>query len=163
MNSSCIYTYNAILGYGTEFKPPEEVIYHSHVADKKAGKIYVLLTTFGEGEPRLHIYPWSEELEKQLEEGLLEELDRIKQQIEQENELYNNYEKIKHLHFGPDLSLEFCGKFPRANCAEIRAYQYESGDFYHATKKSGFEDFGGICQDPRSAAQRDGRRGARRR
>ena len=36
-----------------------------------------------------------EELEKQLEEGLLEELDRIKQQIEQENELYNNYEKIR--------------------------------------------------------------------
>ena len=61
------YTYNAILGYGTEFKPPKEVVYHSHVADKKAGKIYVLLTTFGEGEPRLHIYPWSEELEEQLQ------------------------------------------------------------------------------------------------
>ena len=61
------YTYNAILGYGTEFKPPKEVVYHSHVANKKAGKIYVLLTTFGENEPRLHIYPWSEELEKQLQ------------------------------------------------------------------------------------------------
>ena len=60
------YTYNAILGFGTEFKPAQEVVYHSHVADKKAGKIYVLLTTFGEGEPRLHIYPWSEELEEQL-------------------------------------------------------------------------------------------------
>ena len=60
------YTYNAILGYGTEFKPSKEVVYHSHVADKKAGKIYVLLTTFGEDEPRLHIYPWSEKLEKQL-------------------------------------------------------------------------------------------------
>ena len=60
------YTYNAILGYGTEFKPTKEEVYHSHVADKKAGKIYVLLTTFGEGEPRLHIYPWSKELEKQL-------------------------------------------------------------------------------------------------
>ena len=60
------YTYNAILGYGTEFKPAQEVVYHSHVADKKAGKIYVLLTTFGEDAPRLHIYPWSEELEKQL-------------------------------------------------------------------------------------------------
>ena len=60
------YTYNAILGYGTEFKPPKEVVYHSHVADKRAGKIYVLLTTFGEYEPRLHIYPWSEELEEQL-------------------------------------------------------------------------------------------------
>ena len=60
------YTYNAILGYGTEFKPPKEVVYHSHVANKRAGKIYVLLTTFGEYEPRLHIYPWSEELEEQL-------------------------------------------------------------------------------------------------
>ena len=61
------YTYNAILGYGTEFKPDKEVVYHSHVADKNAGKIYILLTAFGEDEPRLHIYPWSEELEKQLE------------------------------------------------------------------------------------------------
>ena len=61
------YTYNAILGYGTEFKPPQEVVYHSHVADKKADKIYVLLTTFGDDAPRLHIYPWSEELEKQLQ------------------------------------------------------------------------------------------------
>ena len=61
------YTYNAILGYGTEFKPTKEVVYHSHVADKKAGKIYVLLTAFGEDEPRLHIYPWSEELEEQLQ------------------------------------------------------------------------------------------------
>ena len=61
------YTYNAILGYGTEFKPPQEVVYHSHVADKERGKIYVLLTTFGEDEPRLHIYPWSEELEKQMQ------------------------------------------------------------------------------------------------
>ena len=61
------YTYNAILGYGTEFKPPQEVVYHSHVADKKGGKIYVLLTTFGDDAPRLHIYPWSEELEKQLQ------------------------------------------------------------------------------------------------
>ena len=64
---STLYTYNAILGYGTEFKPPKEVVYHSHVADKKAGKIYILLTTFGEDEPRLHIYPWSEELEKQMQ------------------------------------------------------------------------------------------------
>ena len=61
------YTYNAILGYGTEFKPTKEVVYHSHVADKKADKIYILLTTFGDDAPRLHIYPWSEELEKQLE------------------------------------------------------------------------------------------------
>ena len=61
------YTYNAILGYGTEFKPTKEVVYHSHVADKKAGKIYILLTAFGEDAPRLHIYTWSEELEKQLQ------------------------------------------------------------------------------------------------
>ena len=61
------YTYNAILGFGTEFKPAQEVVYHSHVADKKAGKIYILLTAFGDDAPRLHIYPWSEELEKQLE------------------------------------------------------------------------------------------------
>ena len=61
------YTYNAILGYGTEFKPTKEVVCHFHVADKEADKIYVLLTTFGEDAPRLHIYPWSEELEKQLE------------------------------------------------------------------------------------------------
>ena len=61
------YTYNAILGYGTEFRPAKEVVYHSHVADKKGGKIYILLTTFGDDAPRLHIYPWSEELEKQLQ------------------------------------------------------------------------------------------------
>ena len=61
------YTYNAILGYGTEFRPDKEVVYHSHVADKKGGKIYILLTTFGDNAPRLHIYPWSEELEKQLQ------------------------------------------------------------------------------------------------
>ena len=61
------YTYNAILGYGTEFRTTKEVVYHSHVADKKAGKIYILLTAFGEDEPRLHIYPWSEELEEQLQ------------------------------------------------------------------------------------------------
>jgi len=61
------YTYNSILGYGTEFKPIKEVVYHSHVADKNAGKIYILLTAFGEDEPRLHVYPWSEELEKQMQ------------------------------------------------------------------------------------------------
>ena len=61
------YTYNSILGFGTEFKPTKEVVYHSHVADKNAGKIYILLTAFGEDEPRLHIYPWSEELEKQMQ------------------------------------------------------------------------------------------------
>ena len=60
------YTYEAILGYGTEFKPTKQVIYHAHVARKKENKIYILLTTFGESAPRLHIYPWSEELEKQL-------------------------------------------------------------------------------------------------
>ena len=61
------YTYNAILGYGTEFRPAKEVVYHSHVADKKNEVIYILLTTFGDDAPRLHIYPWSEELEKQLQ------------------------------------------------------------------------------------------------
>ena len=61
------YTYNAILGYGTEFKPTEQVVYHSHVADQKADKIYILLTAFGDDAPRLHIYPWSEELEEQLQ------------------------------------------------------------------------------------------------
>ena len=61
------YTYNAILGYGTEFRPDKEVVYHSHVADKKNEVIYILLTTFGDNAPRLHIYPWSEELEKQLQ------------------------------------------------------------------------------------------------
>ena len=61
------YTYNAILGYGTEFRTTKEVMYHSHVADKPGGKIYILLTAFGEKEPRLHIYPWTEELEEQLQ------------------------------------------------------------------------------------------------
>ena len=61
------YTYNAILGYGTEFKPVKEVVYHSHVADKSNGVIYILLTEFGDVEPRLHIYPWSEDLEKQMQ------------------------------------------------------------------------------------------------
>ena len=31
------YTYNAILGYGTEFRPSKEVVYHSHLADKEGG------------------------------------------------------------------------------------------------------------------------------
>ena len=61
------YTYNAILGYGTEFKPTERVLYHAYVADKENDKIYILLTTAGDGEPRLHIYPYSAELEEQLQ------------------------------------------------------------------------------------------------
>ena len=60
------YTYNAILGYGTEFKPDVKVMYHAHVADKTNGKIYILLSAAGDGEPRLHIYPYSAELEEQL-------------------------------------------------------------------------------------------------
>ena len=28
------YTYQAVLGYGTEFKPDVKVMYHAHVADK---------------------------------------------------------------------------------------------------------------------------------
>ena len=60
------YTYEAILGYGTEFKPDKKVMYHAHVADKPNNIIYILLTAAGDGEPRLHIYPYSAELEKQL-------------------------------------------------------------------------------------------------
>ena len=63
------YTYNAIFGYGTEFKPTKKIIYHAHVEAKKQDRIYVLLTTAGENEPRLHIYPWSEALKKQLEKA----------------------------------------------------------------------------------------------
>ena len=63
------YTYNAILGYGTEFKPTKKIIYHAHVEAKKEDRIYVLLTTAGDNEPRLHIYPWSEELKKQMEKA----------------------------------------------------------------------------------------------
>ena len=61
------YTYEAILGYGTEFKPDKKVLYHSYVADKENNKIYILLTAAGDGEPRLHIYPYSAELEEQLQ------------------------------------------------------------------------------------------------
>ena len=61
------YTYDAILGYGTEFKPDKKVMYHSYVADKENNKIYILLTAAGDGEPRLHIYPYSAELEEQLQ------------------------------------------------------------------------------------------------
>ena len=61
------YTYDAVLGFGTEFKPDKKVMYHSHVADKKNNRIYILLSTAGDGEPRLHIYPYSAELEEQLE------------------------------------------------------------------------------------------------
>ena len=63
------YTYNAIFGYGTEFKPTKKIIYHAHVEAKQQDRIYVLLTTAGEKEPRLHIYPWSEEMKKQLEKA----------------------------------------------------------------------------------------------
>ena len=63
------YTYNAIFGYGTEFKPTKKIIYHAHVEAKKEDRIYVLLTTAGDDEPRLHIYPWSEELKKQMEKA----------------------------------------------------------------------------------------------
>ena len=61
------YTYQAVLGYGTEFKPDKKVMYHAHVADKTNGKIYILLSAAGDGEPRLHIYPYSAELEEQLQ------------------------------------------------------------------------------------------------
>ena len=61
------YTYQAVLGYGTEFKPDKKVMYHAHVADKQNEKIYILLSAAGEGEPRLHIYPYSAELEEALQ------------------------------------------------------------------------------------------------
>ena len=60
------YTYQAIFGYGTEFRPTKTIIYHAHLDAKPQDRIYVLLTTAGDDEPRLHIYPWSEELEEQL-------------------------------------------------------------------------------------------------
>ncbi len=61
------YTYQAVLGFGTEFKPDKKVMYHAYVADKDNDKIYILLSAAGDGEPRLHIYPYSAELEEQLE------------------------------------------------------------------------------------------------
>ena len=60
------YTYQAVLGFGTEFKPDKKVMYHAYVADKDNDKIYILLSAAGDGEPRLHIYPYSAELEEQL-------------------------------------------------------------------------------------------------
>ena len=60
------YTYQAVLGFGTEFKPDKKVMYHAYVADKPNDKIYILLSAAGDGEPRLHIYPYSAELEEQL-------------------------------------------------------------------------------------------------
>ena len=60
------YTYQAVLGFGTEFKPDKKVMYHAYVADKENDRIYILLSAAGDGEPRLHIYPYSAELEEQL-------------------------------------------------------------------------------------------------
>ena len=60
------YTYQAVLGFGTEFKPDVKVMYHAYVADKENDKIYILLSAAGDGEPRLHIYPYSAELEEAL-------------------------------------------------------------------------------------------------
>ena len=42
-------------------------MYHAYVADKENDKIYILLSAAGDGEPRLHIYPYSAELEEQLQ------------------------------------------------------------------------------------------------
>ena len=61
------YTYQAVLGFGTEFKPDKKVMYHAYVADKENDRIYILLSAAGDGEPRLHIYPYSAELEEQLQ------------------------------------------------------------------------------------------------
>ncbi len=63
------YTYQSILGYGTEYKIKERIIYLYHLSDKRNDRIYILLIAAGEKEPRLHIYPWSEELEKNLEDA----------------------------------------------------------------------------------------------
>ena len=62
------YTYNAILGYGTEYKPSDKVVYLYHLSDKIEKKIYLLIVKAGEKEPRLHIYPYSKNLEEALEE-----------------------------------------------------------------------------------------------
>ena len=61
------YTYQAVLGYGTEFKPDKKVMYHAYVSDKENDRIYILLSAAGDGEPRLHIYPYSAELEEKLQ------------------------------------------------------------------------------------------------
>ena len=63
------FTYTAILGYGTTYKPTEPIVYHSHISDKRNDRIYVLLTETGKEEPRLHIFPYSENLKKALEKA----------------------------------------------------------------------------------------------
>ena len=61
------FTYTALLGFGTTFKPSEAVVYHYHISDKKNDRIYVLVTELKEKEPRLHIFPWSEKLKEELD------------------------------------------------------------------------------------------------
>ena len=80
ISSFCIFTvmfYSAIhtfLGWGArQVDMPDKVAIHWVIIKEPnkfknfGGKIYILLTTFGDDAPRLHIYPWSEELEKQLQ------------------------------------------------------------------------------------------------
>ena len=93
------YTYQAVLGFGTEFKPDVKVMYHAHVTDKQNEKIYILLSAAGDGEPRLHIYPFSAELEEQLEgaeekqqEGVVI-VAEIKLQDTQGSRRFETYEK----------------------------------------------------------------------
>ena len=62
------YTYNDLMGYGTTDKPTETVLYHYHITDEKRDRIYVLLIQMGESEPRLHIFPYTQELGVKLEE-----------------------------------------------------------------------------------------------
>ena len=62
------YTYNALMGYGTKDKPTETVLYHYHITDEKRDRIYVLLIEMGKSDPRLHIFPYTQELGDQLEE-----------------------------------------------------------------------------------------------
>ena len=63
------FTYTALLGFGTTFKPSEAVVYHYHISDKKNDRIYVLVTELKEKEPRLHIFPWSEKLKEELDKA----------------------------------------------------------------------------------------------
>ena len=42
------YTYQSILGYGTEYKIKERIIYLYHLSDKRNDRIYILLIAAGE-------------------------------------------------------------------------------------------------------------------
>jgi len=63
------FTYTSLLGYGTSFKPTKPIVYHSHITDQKNDRIYILLTETDAKEPRLHIFPYSDDLKKELEKA----------------------------------------------------------------------------------------------